>query len=130
MVDILCIIFQASLDQGRIPTAWKQAYISLIFKKGNRLKPSNYRPESLTSVCFKILERILHSHVTGHFDPNKRLRDVQHGFRKKSQLILTYIANRLHDGEQIHAILLNFSKAFDKVPHQRLLLKMQHYGIK
>ena len=60
VVDIPCMIFQASLDQGKIPTAWKQAYISPIFKKGDRHKPSNYRPVSLTSVCCKILEHIVH----------------------------------------------------------------------
>ena len=83
VVDILCMIFQASLDQGKIPTAWKQAYISPIFKKGDRHKPSNYRPVSLTSVCCKILEHIVHSHLMGHLDNNHLLSDVQHGFRKK-----------------------------------------------
>ena len=136
VVDILCMIFQASIDQGKIPTAWKQAYISPIFKKGDRHKPSNYRPVSLMSVCCKILEHIVHSHVMGHLDNNHLLSDVQHGFRKKrsceSQLILTIqdLANGLNDGEQIDAILLDFSKGFDKVVHQRLLQKLQYYGIR
>ena len=49
----------------------------------------------------------------------------------ESQLILTIqdLANRLNSREPIEAILLDFSKAFDKVPHQRLLEKLQHYGI-
>ena len=115
--DSICLIFQASMDQGRIPTAWKQAYISPIFKKGDRHKPSNNRPVSLTSVCCKILEHIVHSHVMGHLDRNQLLSDAQHGFRKKrsceSQLILTIqdLANGLNSGEQIDAILLDFSKA-------------------
>ena len=72
----------------------------------------------------------------GHLDNNHLLSDVQHGFRKKcsceSQLILTIqdLANGLNDGEQIDAILLDFSKAFDKVAHQRLLQKLQYYGIR
>ena len=135
VVDIICLIFQASLDQGRIATAWKQAYISLIFKKGDRHTLSTYRPVSLTSVCCKILEHIVHSHVMGYLDQNKLNSDAQHRFRKKrsceSQLILTIqdLANGLNNGEQIDAILLDFSKAFDKIPHQRLLEKLQHYGI-
>ena len=78
----------------------------------------------------------MHSHVMGHLDRNQLLSDAQHGFRKKrsceSQLILTIqdLANGLNSGEQIDAILLDFSKAFDKVPHQRLLEKLQHYGIR
>ena len=86
VVDIICLVFQASLDQGKIPTAWRQAYISPIFKKGYRHKPVSYRPVSLTSVCYKILEHIVHSHVMGHLDRNKLLSDAQHGFWKKTLL--------------------------------------------
>ena len=78
----------------------------------------------------------MHSHVMDHLDRNQLLSDAQHGFRKKrsceSQLTLTIqdLANGLNSGEQIDAILLDFSKAFDKVLHQRLLEKLQHYGIR
>ena len=69
-----------------------------------------------------------------HLDHHNILSDNQHGFRKKrsceSQLILNIqdLASSLEDGERIDAVLLDFSKAFDKVPHQRLLLKLQQYG--
>ena len=46
VVDILCLIFQASLDQRKTPKAWKKAFVSSIFKKVDRHKPSNYRPVS------------------------------------------------------------------------------------
>ena len=130
-VDIICLIFQASLDQGRIPKVWKQTYISPIVKKGDRHKPTNYRPVSLTLVCWKILEHIVHS-----LDRNKLLSDAQHGFRQKhsceSQLILTIqdLSNGLNNRNQVDAILLDFSKAFDQDLHQRLLEKLQHYGIR
>ena len=136
VADILTMIFQASLDQGKIPQDWKKAFISPIFKKGDRHKPSNYRPVSLTSTCCKILEHILHSHVIKHLDDHHLLNDAQHDFRKRrsceSQLILTVqdLAKGLNDGEQIDAVLLDFSKGFDKVPHQRLLEKLCHYGVR
>ena len=69
----------------------------------------------------------MHSHVIKH------LNDTQHGIKKRrsceSQLIPTVqdLAKGLNDGEQIDAVLLDFSKAFDKVPHQRLLEKLCHY---
>ena len=78
----------------------------------------------------------MHSHVMSHLDTQQLLNDAQHGFRKsrscESQLIQTVqdLANSLNEGEQIDAILLNFSKAFDKVPHQCLLGKLQHYGVR
>ena len=136
VVDTLCTIFQASLDQGIIPQAWKKAYVSPIFEKGDRHKAANYRPISLTSICCKLLEHIVHSHVISHLDSNHMLNTAQHGFRKyrscETQLILTVqdLANGLNDGEQIDAILLDFSKAFDKVPHQHLLGKLEHYGVR
>ena len=71
-----------------------------------------------------------------HLDTQQILNDAQHGFRKsrscESQLIQTVqdLANSLNEGEQMDAILLDFSKAFDKVPHQDLLGKLQHYGVR
>jgi len=70
-----------------------------------------------------------------HFEAHNILHDAQHGFRKgrscKSQLILTTheLARGLDDKSQIDAILLDFSKAFDKVPHRRLLYKLDRYGV-
>ena len=122
-------------DQGKIPNSWKKAYISPVFKQGDRHKPSYYRPVSLTSICCKILEHIVYSHVMSHFDSQQLLNDAQRGFRKslscETQLIqaIQDLANDINRGEQIDAVLLDFRKAFDKVPHQRLLEKRKHYGV-
>ena len=70
-----------------------------------------------------------------HFDSNKILTDAQHGFRNRrsceTQLIATVtdIAKRLSEGMQVDIILLDFAKAFDKVPHGRLLHKLSYYGV-
>ena len=70
-----------------------------------------------------------------HLENNNILTDKQHGFRHRrsceSQLITTVhdLALNLDKGKQTHVILLDFSKAFDKVPHQRLLSKFHFYGI-
>ena len=89
------LIFQTSLDCGRLPKAWKEAFITPLFKKGDRSKPANYRPVSLISICCKLLEHIIHSTVISHLDENGILNGAQHGFRKKrssrSQLILAEI---------------------------------------
>ena len=105
-VVTLCTIFQSSLDQGMIPQAWKKAYVSPIFKKGDRHKAANYRPISLTSIRCKLLEHIVPSHVISHLDSNHMLNTAQHGFRRyrscETQLILTVqaLANGLNDGNR------------------------------
>ena len=136
VAPILTIIFQASIDQGKVPDDWKLAFVTPLFKKGDRAKASNYRPVSLTSVCCKLIEHIIHSQVISHLERHNILADEQHGFRKKrsceSQLINTVhgLAKGLNSKQRTDAVLLDFSKAFDKVPHHRLALKLQHYGVR
>ena len=135
LAPILSVIFQASLDSGQLPEDWRNANVSPIYKKGDRTRAENYRPVSLTSVCCKVLEHVVHSHVMKHFDCYKVLTKYQHGFRKghstESQLIQTLhdFTNSFDQRTQTDVIIMDFSKAFDTVPHQRLLLKLNQYGI-
>ena len=135
LAPILTFIFQQSLDTGTVPSDWRTANIVPIYKKGDKSNPSNYRPVSLTSICSKLIEHIIFSQIMTHYDNHHILADVQHGFRPgrscESQLIITThdLASALDDKQQVDAVVLDFSKAFDRVPHQRLLKKLQHNGI-
>ena len=134
----LTLVMQASLHQSSTPEDWRHALVAPVFKPGktDKAKAENYRPISLTSISCKILEHILHSSIISHLDTNKILTDTQHGFRKnrscESQLLLTIndLAKSLNEGNQIDSVLLDFSKAFDKVGHHKLSLKLEHYGIR
>ena len=134
--NIITKLFQFSIDSGTIPDDWKRASIVPIFKKGEKHKPANYRPVSLTSICCKLLEHIVHSNIMDHYDHLDILTDKQHGFRTKrsceTQLIVTIqeLARNMSAGEQMDIVLLDFSKAFDKVPHRRLLMKLDYYGVR
>lgn len=136
LAPVLTKLFQLSLDTGDVPSDWRNAWVVPIFKKGERHLASNYRPVSLTSIVCKVLEHIVHSSVMKHFDRNNILTDIQHGFRKnrscETQLLTTTheIAKHLSADSQVDVILLDFSKAFDKVPHARLLEKLAYYGVR
>ena len=124
-------------NKERRPTTGRRWMFFPIFKKGDKSQPANYRPVPLTSVCSKVLEHIIHSHLTNFFEDNQILCDQQHGFRKhrscESQLLTTVqdLASGIDNSQQIDAILLDFSKAFEKVPHhQRLLIKLEHYSVR
>ena len=127
IAPMLQLIFQQSLDSGIVPSDWKTANVVPIFKKGDRHTPSNYRPVSLTCVSSKILEHIVFHSIMNHVDLNSILVAFQHGFRAlhscETQLITTVedLARDLDAKKQVDLLILDFSKAFDVVPHGRLI---------
>ena len=136
IAPFLTFIFNQSLSTGEVPADWKLANITAIYKKGDKAQAVNYRPVSLTSITCKTMEHIIYHHIMNHLELHNILSDNQHGFRKhrscETQLVNTIesVAKSLDNKEQVDMLILDFSKAFDTVPHQRLLLKMEHYGIR
>lgn len=120
----LQLLYRSSFRQAKLPDEWKHAYVTPIFKEGDRSTVGNYRPVSLTCVCCKMLEHIMYSSIMAHLEHHKILSEFQHGFRKQrscvSQLLLTIhdITASLNAGDQLDAIVLDFSKTFDRVPHK------------
>lgn len=128
--SLLSKIFQQSLDTGCVPADWKLAYVKPLFKSGDTNSPSNYRPISITSICCKLLEHVIYTHIMSHLNLNNLLFENQHGFRHKrscqTQLfeLVTDLHEALHTKYYMDAIFIDLSKAFDRVPHNRLLLKL------
>ena len=83
IVPILQVIFQRSLNTGRVPKDWSTAFVCPFFKKGDTSLASNYRPISLTSILCKVLEQFVTSNVVSHMDKYNLLYDLQHGFCSK-----------------------------------------------
>lgn len=135
IAPLLTLIFNKSLSTGQVPNDWLTANITPIYKKGDKTTPGNYRPVSLTSICSKIMEHIIHSNIMRHLDKHNILTDKQHGFRSKhsceTQLLMTThdLIYALDHNTQTDMIIMDFSKAFDTVPHNRLLYKLNKYGI-
>ena len=131
----LSIVFNKSLEDGIIPTEWKNANVVAIFKKGTKSVPGNYRPVSLTCIVCKILESIIRDFVVEHMLDCNLYSKCQHGFRKHRSCI-TQLLEVMEDftkfvdnKKDIDIIYLDFQKAFDQVPHRRLLHKLNYLGI-
>ena len=125
-----------SLRSGLVPVQWKEANVTAIFKKkGLRCEPGNYRPVSLTSQIGKIFERIIRDHLIKFLEDNDLLKDSQHGFRSKKSCLtnllefLDLVSNYVDQGIPVDVIYLDFQKAFDKVSHTKLIVKMKRYGV-
>ena len=76
----LKILFTKSLEEEKIPTIWKKANVTAIFKKGEKSKDENYRPISLTSVPGKLMERLVKNAIVEHMTTNNLFSEAQHGF--------------------------------------------------
>ena len=131
----LAFLLNTTMEKEEIPADWKNAYVSPIFKKGARNIAENYRPISLTSIPCKIMESIVKEAVLKHIVENKLLSPKQFGFisgRSTVTQLLNYLnkcVDTLVNGGVVDAIYLDFAKAFDTVPHSRLLGKLKSYGI-
>ncbi|CAM5168924.1 unnamed protein product [Eretmochelys imbricata] len=131
----LARIFNESVNSGVVLYDWRIANIVPIFKKGKKSDPGNYRPVSLTSVICKVLEKILKEKVVKDIEVNGKWDKIQHGFIKgrlcQTNLISFFekVTDFLDKGNAVDLIYLDFSKAFDTVPHGELLVKLDKMGI-
>ena len=132
----LVMIFRHSLSTGEIPADWKRANVTPIFKKGTKADPGNYRPVSLTSVCCKILETLVRDGIMSHLESNNLISQEQHGFLPGKSCctnlleFMEKVTSAVDEGVPYDVIFLDFAKAFDKVPRERLLEKLRAHGIR
>ena len=131
----LSILFNRSMQVSKVPAEWKQALVSPIFKKGSKKAPGNYRPVSLTCIVCKIMEKLVRVKIVQHLSKFNLISRDQHGFVKgrscSTQLleVLDAWTEALDDGGCVDVIYMDFQKAFDTVPHRRLIQKVSAHGI-
>ena len=129
----LFALFNLSLGLGMLPLEWKRSNVVPVFKKGDKSVISNYRPIYLLSIVSKLCERC----ISDKLIPNllELLSPKQHGFVPKKSCV-TQLLTVPHDlgkpleaGNESDVLYLDFSNAFDSVPHNLLLHKLSLYGI-
>ena len=135
VADPLNKIMNHSLKTGIVPSVWKEARVSPIFKSDCPTSPSNYRPVSIIPVCMKIFERAVQIQLVSYLTEHSILYHQQSGFRKKhsTQTAITdvtdYILSNMDNGNLTGAVYLDLKKAFDTVDLESLLFKLQCLGI-
>ncbi|UYV77647.1 hypothetical protein LAZ67_15001813 [Cordylochernes scorpioides] len=116
-------IFNNSWKTGKLPQDWKTATIIPIKKLDKSADdPKNYRPISLTSICCKLMEKIILRRLTYHLDTRNLLPKEQYGFRKGHGTIdqLLFFTQKVKDAQNrkptSHTIaaFLDLTQAFDK----------------
>ncbi|BHF83233.1 hypothetical protein SprV_0802637500 [Sparganum proliferum] len=131
----LSMIFQTSFDTGTLPIDWKLAHITPLYKGGSRASTTNCRPISLTCILCKVMERIMKNELIHFLEVHGLLSNCQHGFRKGRSCTTNLLhslqcwTRALDDRHEVHIAFIDFQKAFDTVPHQRLLHKLKKIGI-
>ena len=132
----LTILLNKSISEGSVPSSWKKANVTPIYKKGSRTDSDNYRPISLTSVLSKLLEKFVKETMLNHMIDNNLFSNAQYGFRSRRSCVLQLLAamedwtQTIDEGIPVDVIYLDFKKAFDSVPHRRLLEKISAYGFR
>ncbi len=123
------------MEEGEVPDDWREANVTPIFKKGSKSNPRNYRPVSLASLCCKVMKSVMINAVTDHLNINNLIGSSQHGFMKAKSCMTNLLefleaaTTPVDRGEAFDIIYLDFAKPFDKVPHQRVIKKMEAHGL-
>ncbi|BHF70475.1 hypothetical protein SprV_0301352600 [Sparganum proliferum] len=132
----LSMLFHTSFETGYLPPDWKSAWITPPYKGGSRVSANNYRPVSLTSICCKIMEKIIKQQLMQFLEQNHLLSDSQHGYRKSRSCVtnllycLEHWTRAVDRGDIVPAISIDFKKAFYSVPHRRVLYKLSRIGVR
>ena len=131
---MLSNLFNFFLNSSSIPTEFKSAIVTPLFKKGAKDSCDNYRGISVLSPIAKIFERILYNNIIKYFNSNNLFTANQHGFRTNHSCetalhsIIDNWKNKIDANNVIMALFIDFKKAFDLVDQRLLFLKLFHYG--
>nr|VZI32895.1 unnamed protein product [Spirometra erinaceieuropaei] len=132
----LSVLFHTSFETGYLPANWKSAWITPLYMGGSRVSANKYRSVIHTSICCKIMEKIIKQQLMQFLELNHLLSDFQHGFHKNRSCVtnllycLEHWTRAVDRGDMVHVIYIDFKLAFDSVPQHRLLCKLSRSGVR
>ena len=129
-------VLNLSISQGFFPNCMKLARVVPLYKSGDPMNITNYRPVSILPLFSKIIERLMYNRLISFINKHKILYQYQFGFRNNHSanmalvILIDRIAEAIEKGELVVGVFLDFQKAFDTVNHSILLSKLHRYGIR
>jgi hypothetical protein len=136
MAELLVEMLSKLLDVKKCPAIWKSSRTILLFKKGDRKQPGNWRPISLTSVVYRvIMARIakslfkLHSRIPLVSSNQKGFIPGIAGCSEHSSKANSVIHNAVSSNRPIFVVALDLKDAFDSIPHQLIKRNMEDIGL-
>lgn len=136
ITPVLTHLINTCFEKSKFPQQLKNAIVVPIFKDGDKSSPENYRPISLISHIAKIVEKTIKSRLMKFFEHTNFLSRNQFGFRNGLSTAdavyqtIKEIDLILEDNEKALAIFLDLRKAFDTVPHDYLINKLENAGVR
>ena len=134
IAPVMTHLINISFEQDRMPTVFKLAKISPLFKGGDRFNARNYRPVAILPALSKIVERIVFGRLKLHLESNDLLSDRQNAYREKRSVttamlqLYDELVQKQEEGIDSAAVFLDCSAAFDTIQHSVLLEKLKLYG--
>ena len=114
----------------------EKGYNILIFKSGCTSNPGNYRSITITSNIGKLSCQIINERINMYLEENGLYCKEQAGFRKHKRtsdqiFVINHLVNEIvkNKNERLYCCFVDFSKAFDNVCHDAMLLKLTKLGI-
>lgn len=135
MSYFLVRIFTVSLQKAVVPSEWLLVRAVPIFKTGDRLHVENYRPISITCAVYRMLEHIISKYSVECIETNNPFYAKEHGFRRRLSTVTQLFeishcfTEAINSKEQIDAVSIDLSKAFDRIRHVKLITKLCDFGI-
>ena len=136
IVPLLYRLFNSVLEKSYFPEQWGRALIVPIHKTGSLNDPNNYRGISLLSCVGKLFTKLINKRLTKWAADYDKISEFQSGFTKGKStidnifvlqgMISKYLSRK---GGRFYSVYVDFSKAFDTIPHLQLFYRLIREGL-